>query len=215
VCPGRGAPRGRAASGPILIIFARSCCAADAGPPQLPRGATVAPQHPASLSIFLLRSHERAVARLPADIFYICPRVRCSCPDRGFASLARDRRFACRCRGIGRERRRPNRHANRHQASQWVLAGAGVRSRLRWRWLVTTPDQIRNQRADQERSHVILPGEVEFRPQFLLRENVRADHTSDAQSVKRALSSGSFPGEAPPWLMSARTTGCSVAHVRP
>jgi hypothetical protein len=46
---------------------------------------------------------------------------------------------------------------------------------------MATADQVRNQRADQERSHVILLKEAEFRPQFLLRDNVRADHPSDVQ----------------------------------
>jgi hypothetical protein len=46
---------------------------------------------------------------------------------------------------------------------------------------MATTDQIRNQRADQERSHAILPEEAEFRPQFLLRDNVRADRPSDMQ----------------------------------
>jgi hypothetical protein len=46
---------------------------------------------------------------------------------------------------------------------------------------MTTADQVRNQRADKERSHVILLREAEFRPQFLLRDNVRADHPLDGQ----------------------------------
>jgi hypothetical protein len=46
---------------------------------------------------------------------------------------------------------------------------------------MATADQVRNQRADQERSHVILLKEAEFRPQFLLRDNVRAEYPSDVQ----------------------------------
>ena len=56
-----------------------------------------------------------------------------------------------------------------------------ILGRLYWRRLMTAAGQVRNQRADQERSHVILPKEAEFRPQFLRHDNVRADHPSEAQ----------------------------------
>jgi hypothetical protein len=67
------------------------------------------------------------------------------------------------------------------QANRFLLASAGVLGRLRWRWLMATADQVRNQRADKERSHGILLKEAEFRPQFLLRDNVCADHPLDGQ----------------------------------
>jgi hypothetical protein len=46
---------------------------------------------------------------------------------------------------------------------------------------MATADQGRSQRADEERPQVVLQKEVEFRPQFLLRENVRADRLSDVE----------------------------------
>ena len=46
---------------------------------------------------------------------------------------------------------------------------------------MATAEQVRNQRADKERPHVVLLKEAEFRPQFLLRDNVRADRSSDVQ----------------------------------
>jgi hypothetical protein len=51
---------------------------------------------------------------------------------------------------------------------------------------MATADQVRNQRADQERSHGILLKEAEFRPQFLLRDNVCADHPLDGQKALNA-----------------------------
>ena len=46
---------------------------------------------------------------------------------------------------------------------------------------MATADQGRSQRADEEPSSSSPPKEVEFRPQFLLRENVRADRLSDVE----------------------------------
>lgn len=42
-------------------------------------------------------------------------------------------------------------------------------------------DQGSSQRGDGERPQVVLLKEAEFRPQFLLRDSVRADRLSDVQ----------------------------------
>jgi hypothetical protein len=49
---------------------------------------------------------------------------------------------------------------------------------------MATVDQGRSQRADEERPQAILPEEAEFRPQFLLRDGVRADRLSGVQGRK-------------------------------
>ena len=54
---------------------------------------------------------------------------------------------------------------------------------------MATADQVRNQRADQERSHVILLKEAEFRPQFLRVIMFALIIHQTCKSVKRALSS--------------------------
>ena len=41
--------------------------------------------------------------------------------------------------------------------------------------------QTSDQRAKEKRSHAILLKEAEFRPQFLLRDGVRADYLSNEQ----------------------------------
>ena len=46
---------------------------------------------------------------------------------------------------------------------------------------MATVDQGRSQRGDEERPQVVLLKEAEFRPQFLLRDGVRADRLSDVQ----------------------------------
>ena len=47
---------------------------------------------------------------------------------------------------------------------------------------MTTVDQGRGQRGDEERRpQVVLLKEAEFRPQFLLRDGVRADRLSEVQ----------------------------------
>ncbi len=45
---------------------------------------------------------------------------------------------------------------------------------------MATADQGRGQRGDEERPQVVLP-KAEFRPQFLLRDGVRADRLSEVQ----------------------------------
>ena len=46
---------------------------------------------------------------------------------------------------------------------------------------MATVDQGRGQRGDEERPQVVLLKEAEFRPQFLLRDGVRAARLSDVQ----------------------------------
>jgi len=58
---------------------------------------------------------------------------------------------------------------------------------------MATVDQGRCQRGDEERPQAVLLKEAEFRPQFLLRDVVRADQLSDLQGVKRALSLAPAP----------------------
>ena len=46
---------------------------------------------------------------------------------------------------------------------------------------MATVGQGNSQRGDEERPQVVLLKEAEFRPQFLLRDGVRADRLSDVQ----------------------------------
>jgi hypothetical protein len=46
---------------------------------------------------------------------------------------------------------------------------------------MATANRCGNQRADEENPHTVLLREAEFRPQFLLGDNVRADRQSDVR----------------------------------
>jgi hypothetical protein len=68
---------------------------------------------------------------------------------------------------------------------------------------MATADQGRNQRADEERPHVVLLKEAEFRPYSCCVIIFVLIFNQTRKSVKRPLTLAPSPREAPLWLMSA------------
>jgi hypothetical protein len=68
---------------------------------------------------------------------------------------------------------------------------------------MATADQGRNQRADEERPHVALLKEAEFRPYSCCVIIFALIFNQTRKSFKRLLAVAPSPREAPLWLMSA------------